>query len=169
MNQLNDLIDGLRDDPTCVFAPPVDVVESMSGALPDDLREFYRSCGGLVLFSDAPFVWEIVGPDGLVPTNLEVVGEQVEDDITSSWFVIARQRGDSGSLISIDLSRARLGWCYDSDVEVHGLVGDSAILAFSFTELLGELIGARGQYVFWAHEQFVSKGDAYDAVDNSTR
>jgi antitoxin YokJ len=127
--------------------------------LPDDLVAFYEVCGGLVLFTDAPFVWEIVGPNKLVPTNLEVLGEQVEDDITSSWFVIARQRGDSSALISIDLGTDRLGWCYDSDVEVHGLVGDSAILAFSFAELLSELMDARGQFVY--------KGDAYDAIDNS--
>jgi hypothetical protein len=168
LSQIHDLVDGLREDPNCTFAPPVGGPPP-SLAVPDDLREFYEICGGLVLFSDAPFAWEIVGPSGLVPTNLRVLGEQVEDDITSSWFVIAQEHGDSSALISIDLRADRLGWCYDSDSEIHGLVGDSAILAFSFTELLNELIGAHGEYLFWTQEQFVSKGDAYDAIDNSTR
>ena len=47
-------------------------------------------------------------------------------------------------------------------LEVHGLVGDSAVLAHSFTELLAQLIDARGQYVFWTDDRFVDKGDAYD-------
>jgi hypothetical protein len=167
VSQLHELVAGLRNDTTCVFAQPVDQVGSTSLALPDDLRQFYEICGGLVLFDDAPFVWVIVGPHEMTPTNLEVIGEQVEDDITSTWFVIARQRGDSNALISIDLGADRLGWCYDSDVEVHGLVGNSAILAHSFTELLDQLVKARGQYVFFEDSRFVSKGDAYDAIDNS--
>jgi len=167
MTQIHDLVDGLRADPSCVLAQPVG--RAGPAALPDDLQEFYDLCGGLVLFSGAPFEWRIVGPQELTPTNIEVLGEQVEDDITASWFVIARQTGDSSALISIDLSPHRLGWCYDSDVEVHGLVGDSAILAFSFAELLGELIDARGRHIFWEDENFVGKGDAYDPIDNTTR
>jgi hypothetical protein len=168
LSQLSELVSRLREDATCVLAQPVGGVASTPLRLPDDLRQFYEVCGGLVMFSDAPFVWEIVGPHDLVPTNLEVLGEQVEDDITSSWFVIARQQGDSSALISIDLGPDRLGWCYDSDVEIHGLVGDSAVLAHSFTELLDELVNSRGQYIFWEDERFVSKGDAYDAIDGST-
>ncbi|GIH02809.1 hypothetical protein Rhe02_08760 [Rhizocola hellebori] len=168
MSQLHELVAGLREDPTCVFAQPVDQMGKTSLTLPDDLRQFYEACGGLVLFQDAPFVWVIVGAHQMIPTNLEVIGEQVEDDITSTWFVIARQRGDSNALISIDLGASRLGWCYDSDVEVHGLVGNSAVLANSFTELLEQLVKSRGQYVFWEDPRFVSKGDAYDAIDNSS-
>jgi len=169
MTQLHELVAGLREDPTCVFAHPVGETGSTSLTLPDDLRQFYEICGGLVLFVDANFVWRIVGPHELVPTNLEVIGEQVEDDITSTWFVIARQPGASSALISIDLGPKRLGWCYDSDFGVHGLVGDCAILAYSFTELLEQLIDSRGQELFWTGPQFVSKGDAYDAIDNSSR
>jgi len=165
LSEIRELISRLREDATCVFAQPVGEDAATPPGLPDDLRQFYETCGGLVMFSDAPFVWVIAGPHELVPTNLEVLGEQVDDDITASWFVIARQQGDSSALISIDLGPDRLGWCYDSDVEIHGLVGDSAVLAHSFTELLDELIDARGQYIFWEDERFVSKGDAYDAID----
>ena len=168
MSKLHELVAGLRGDRTCVFAQPGDQTGSTSLTLPEDLRQFYEICGGLVLFEDAPFAWVIVGPHEVTPTNLEVIGEQVEDDITSSWYVIARLRGDSNALISIDLAANRLGWCYDSDVEVHGLVGNCAVLAHSFTELLEQLIKARGQYVFWEDSHFASKGDAYDAVDNSS-
>jgi antitoxin YokJ len=167
VSQIRELVSRLREDPTCIFAQPVEWVGPTSTVLPGDLREFYQICGGLELFSDALFVWKIVGPHELVPTNPVVIGEQVEDDITSSWMVIARESGDSDALISIDLSANRSGWCYDSNLEVHGLVGDCAILAFSFTELLEQLVGAHGQFVFWESDQFVSKGDAYDAIDRA--
>lgn len=166
MTRISDLVAGLREDPTCVFAPPGG---GMPSGLPDDLREFYELCGGLTLFTDSFFVWEIVGPREIVPTNLVLLGEQFEDDITSSWSVIAREPGDSGSLISIDLGADRLGWCYDSNADVHGLVGDCAVLAHSFTELLSELIEARGQHVFWTADDFVSKGDAYDSDPGDKR
>jgi antitoxin YokJ len=163
LSELRELLSRLREDSSCVFAQPTGDAASGSFPLPDDLRQFYEICGGLVMFSNAPFVWEIIGAHELVPTNVEVLGEQVDGDITSSWFVIARQQGDSSALISIDLGADRLGWCYDSDVEVHGLVGDSAVLAHSFSELMNELVDSRGQYIFWKAENFTSKGDAYDA------
>ncbi|GHJ52932.1 antitoxin YokJ [Nonomuraea sp. TT08I-71] len=169
MSRIDDLVDALRRDATCTLAQPVRGTEHAFSGLPDDLRRFYNICGGAVLFVGAPFVWEIVGPQALAPTNPEVVGEQVDDDLTSSWFIVGRQRGDSSALISIDLAANRLGWCYDSDVEIHGLVGSCPILAFSFTELLEELIDARGRFIFWEGEKFVYKGDAYDPIDNSTQ
>ncbi|WP_328471704.1 hypothetical protein OHA21_07905 [Actinoplanes sp. NBC_00393] len=162
---MSELVARLREDPTCVFAQPAGEIPPQLPVLPEDLQEFYRACGGLTLFTGAPFAWRVCGPHELVPSNIEVLGEQVDDDITASWWVIARQDDDSSALISIDLGADRLGWCYDSDTEVHGLVGDSAILAFSFTELLEELVRARGQHVFWEDDGFVAKGDAYDAID----
>jgi hypothetical protein len=168
VTELHELVAGLREEPYCVVTPPADKKESTLVGLPEDLRQFYEICDGVALFVGSPFVWTIVGSHHLVPTNLEVIGEQVEDDITSTWFVIARQSGDSNALISIDLNPKRLGWCYDSDAEVHGLVGDCAILAYSFTELLQQLVDSRGQELFWTSPQFVSKGDAYDPIDNSS-
>ena len=62
-----------------------------SFAVPADLRQFYEICGGLVLFSDAPFVWRSLHPE-LIPSHPEIVGEQFADDITASWFSVASTR-----------------------------------------------------------------------------
>lgn len=101
--------------------------------LPDDLADFYAACGGADLFVGKEVPVRICTPDELVPSNPEIVGEQVPDDITSSWHVVAR--GGSGEHLSIDLHPGRLGLCYDSFVEVHGVAGSSAVVATSFTDL----------------------------------
>ena len=110
--------------------------------LPDDLADFYAACGGADLFVGKEFPVRICTPDELVPSNPEIVGEQVPDDITSSWYVVAR--GGSGEHLSIDLHPDRLGLCYDSFVEVHGVAGSSAVVATSFTDLVRRLLAGDG-------------------------
>lgn len=128
--------------------------------LPADLREFYSLCGGVVLFAGADYEITIVPPEQFVPANPVIIGEQVEDDITADWYII----GDVGnsSYITIDLASERLGKCYDSFFETHGLVGDCAVVAESFTELLLHLIVNQGDYFYWLKDEFISLGDAYD-------
>jgi hypothetical protein len=130
--------------------------------IPGDLREFYELCGGVELFRSANYPWVISGVDQLVATNPVVIGTQVEDDITSTWYVIAREGGDSSALISIDLGLRKPGWCYDSDWEVHGVAGSCAVLSHSFTDLLEALYLAKGDYLFWGSTEFAGLGDAYD-------
>jgi hypothetical protein len=158
------MIDLMRREPSCLVQPPSGqpVLADAGHGIPDDLREFYDACGGAELFITAPFAWSICEPRRLVPTNPEVVGEQVPDDITASWYIVGRERGDSTSLISIDLGTGKRGWTYDSNFEVHGVAGSCAVLAHSFTDLLDKLLAARGEYLFWTVDSFVSLGDAYD-------
>ena len=44
----------------------------------------------------------------------------------------------------------------------HGIVGESQIIATSFTNLLEKLIKNNGQYWYWLKSEFESLGDAYD-------
>lgn len=46
----------------------------------------------------------------------------------------------------------RLGRCYDSFFDRHGIVGESQIIANSFTDLLINFINNQGQYWYWLKE-----------------
>jgi hypothetical protein len=129
--------------------------------LPDDLNAFYKLCGGVEFFAEAPFSVRTSSPSELVLANPVIIGEQV-DDISDSWYIIGR--GGGGEFMSIDLDPDRVGTCYDSFREVHGVPGSSAVIALSFTDLLERLLAARGGHWYWLEPDFVSLGDAYDAV-----
>jgi hypothetical protein len=129
--------------------------------LPGDLRTFYELCGGVDFFVSAPFPVSISSPGELVLANPVIVGGRV-DDISDSWYIAGR--GGGGEFISIDLHPNRIGICYDSFREIHGVPGSAAIIALSFTDLLERLLAARGGHWYWLEPDFVSLGDAYDAV-----
>ena len=130
--------------------------------LPEDLADFYAECGGAELFVGKDFPVKICPPEEFVPSNPEIVGEQVPDDITSSWYIVARS--GSGEYISIDLHPDRLGRCYDSFYEVHGVAGSSAVVATSFSDLVSRLLAGDGGHWYWLEPEWVSLGDAYDGV-----
>jgi hypothetical protein len=128
--------------------------------VPADLRDFYAACGGADLFIDQPFGIHLRGPDQLVPSNPLVVGVQIAEDRSSSWYAVANDFG--GEVISIDLHPARLGRCYDSFSDRHGVAGSCAVVAESFSELVEHLMRARGRHWWWLEPEFKSLGDAYD-------
>lgn len=162
MGEITELVAAISRDERCIVLPPSGQPVVPGRRTPDDLREFYTICGGINLFQDSNYSWAISSPDHLAPTNVEVIGDQVNDDITTTWYIVARDSGDSSALISIDLGDDRLGWCYDSDVEVHGVAGSCAVISHSFAELLRALYAARGDYLFWGAPDFIGLGDAYD-------
>jgi len=100
--------------------------------LPDDLARFYELCGGAMLFQHKDYHALIVPPDRVVPANPVIVGQEYADDITASWHIIADD--GNGDYLTIDLLPERLGRCYDSFSETHGLVGDCPIIARSFSD-----------------------------------
>ena len=113
--------------------------------LPDDIQTFYSLCGGANLFLvEDKYGVEIVEPTEFTLANPEIIGEVYEEDITSSWYIIAHT--DNGEYLTIDLSEKRFGKCYDSHYEVHGVPGSCPIIALSFTELIFNLISAKGKY-----------------------
>ena len=127
--------------------------------LPDDVRKFYRAVGGATLFRDANFTVEIVGPEDFVRANPVIVGEDCPEDISFDWFVIAKS---GEQCVTIDLAPEYHGRCYDSFWDCHGVAGDCAIVAFSFSELLELLAEGRGESWYWLREDFSALGDAYD-------
>lgn len=160
MKRVVDLVRAIAVTPDCrVFAAAGQPVVEEGHILPADLKEFYEICGGVSLFESAPFSATIVGPERCVLANPVIVGARGEGDISSSWYIIA---DDSNSdYLTLDLAPERLGRCYDSFFDRHGVVGSCSIIARSFTELLERLIENRGRHWYWLREDFVRIGDAY--------
>lgn len=157
------LVHQISRDPECEVMSPAGYprVESQH-TLPTDLLSFYALAGGSNLFVSADYSTRIVAPSELVLANPVIVGEHIDDDISSSWYIVAKQ-GESG-FITIDLDSNRLGRCYDSFWDRHGVAGSCAVIAVSFTDLLTQLVAARGRELFWLGTDFPSLGDAYDAM-----
>ena len=162
MTTISELIRQIRMEPGCSVAPPGGVPEARPGHLiPDDVLEFYRAAGGASFFSDKDYAFHVLPPDQVRRANPVLVpGYEETGDISDAWYLIV---GDGqGEYLTVDCHPTRLGRCYVSFHETHGLVGDTPIIAASFTELLGRLLDNRGEYPYWLRDDFERMGDAYD-------
>lgn len=155
------LIQAIQARPDCAVYPATGLPKvAARHALPPDLREFYELCGGAALFANGSYTANIVPPDEMVLANPVIVGEVCEEDISAEWYIIAND--GNGDYLTIDLHHQRLGTCYDSFWDSHGVVGECAVIARSFTDLLERLLKNNGQHWYWLRDDFVSMGDAYD-------
>jgi hypothetical protein len=167
---LDDLLLQIQTTPDCRVDAALGLpLSEQAHRLPDDVRAFYQLCAGLSLAEHSPYSVSIVPPTQCLLANPVILGAVAEDaqqaegnDISWSWYIIAEY--GQGDYLTIDFDPQRLGRCYDSFHETHGLVGDTPIIALSFTELLTHLYEKRGQYWYWLQPGFVSLGDAYDEV-----
>ncbi|RJX41646.1 SMI1/KNR4 family protein [Paenibacillus pinisoli] len=158
-----EIIEKVKGMPDCTVLPPKGLPQiEVNVRIPDDLQKFYESCGGLILFQHADYQVNILSPQDFVLANPVIIGEMCEEDISSNWYIIASD--SSGEYLTIDLKPLRIGKCYDSFFDRHGVVGETQIIAMSFTELLNKLIQSKGQYWYWLDKNFVSLGDAYGLI-----
>lgn len=130
--------------------------------LPDDMLEFFSLSGGLVCYiENGGFPIEILSPTRVKQANISLLGKEYEDDISSSWYLIAD--AEDGNYISIDCNPSRLGRCYESFEYSHAVAGNCPIIALSFTELLSNILKYEGEYFYWKDNPgFNGYGDAYD-------
>jgi hypothetical protein len=128
--------------------------------LPVDVREFYELCGGATLFEDSDYPLVLVPPDQVVRANPVIIGEACDEDRSASWYIVARDL--HRNYITIDCSQERLGRCYDSSFDRHGIAGSCPVVATSFTDLIDRLLSNAGQHWYWLRPGFQSLGDAYD-------
>lgn len=142
--KIKDLIELVKRKDDCEVYPPNGYPEFFDDQhhLPEDLNEFYTLCGGLGLFLNSDYPIYIVSPQEFVLANPIIAGELCPEDISSEWYIVANDK--NGQYITIDLSPERLGRCYDSFWDRHGLVGDSPIIACTFSELLFSMINNGG-------------------------
>lgn len=159
---LKNLIEKIKKTDDCIVFPPsfTPKCHHETDRLPPDLREFYSLCGGMLLFSSKEYAVKIVEPHAFALANPIIVGELCPEDRSSQWYIIANDMNDG--YITIDLARERLGRCYDSFWDRHGVIGDCPIIAQSFSELLFKLFYSQGNYWYWLQEDFITIGDAYD-------
>jgi antitoxin YokJ len=152
--------EGLED--CSVLTPAGQPVVREGHVLPSDLAAFYALAGGAILFENSEFPAAIVPAERLLEANPIIVGQQIEEDISASWYTIVDDMG--GNYLTIDLDPTRLGRCYDSFWDRHGVRGSCPIIATSFTDLLSRLIRNEGEHWYWLEPDFESLGDAYDAL-----
>lgn len=158
---INDLIDEIKKDKNCIVLKKQGIPKVYENhMLPSDLNKFYQLCGGMSLFKESEYGMDILSPEKFVLANPIIVGELCEEDISSEWYTICED--SSGNFITIDLNTKRIGKCYDSFWDRHGVVGECAIIANSFTELVDKLYRNRGKSLFWLDDDFLYLGDAYD-------
>ncbi len=161
--ELKNLIELIQQEPNCIVKPVNKKFgREDSSLIPNDLLEFYNLSNGLVLFKNETYEFEIVGKDELERANPIIVGEPCEYDISHNWYIIAK--GHNEQFISIDLHKDRLGKCYDSFWETHGLRGETPVIANSFLDLLNNLYLSKGQSLYWLDDSFKALGDAYDDI-----
>ncbi len=161
MTEMRRLLERIRQMHDCIVTPPRgQPLLRANDRLPDDLAEFYGYVGSVSLFEHGIYPVRVVGPEGLARANLEIVGADCPDDISDSWYIVAR--GGREEAISIDCSPERLGRCHDSFWDRHGVAGDCRVVAMSFTELLQRLFDNGGGYWYWLAGGAPNYGDAYD-------
>ncbi|MFA1779520.1 MULTISPECIES: SMI1/KNR4 family protein [Bacillus amyloliquefaciens group] len=131
--------------------------------LPRDVSEFYEQCGGAVLFENADYPIYIVSPHEFKLANPIIVGELCEEDISSEWYIVCTD--GKGEYLTIDLNEERKGKCYDSFFDRHGIVGETQVIASSFTDLVQRLLENKGKHWYWLRDDYISLGDAYDGVE----
>lgn len=160
MLTITEIVKHIATNTSCVIQPPNGLPTLTTDlTLPNDVAEFYNLCGGATLFMGQDYQIRVVGPSEFVRANPVIVGEPCEYDKSYNWFIIAND--DNGQYITIDLSAATSGRCYDSFLDTYGLQGDTPIIAASFTEFLNLLFEGAGQYFYWLELSFMPLGDAY--------
>jgi hypothetical protein len=178
---ISTLLDVVKNTEDCIVQPASGRPSiGPSHLLPSDVEEFYRLCGGVVLFQSIAFPLTILPPQRVALANAVITcsseaellagGLMDADDISWSWYTIAED--GNGDYFTIDLSPDRAGRCYDSCHETHAQPGDTPVVAQSFTEfvvrmrnLILESSRRRDRDSRWHWRDMVGKltlGDAYD-------
>lgn len=169
---IEQLITKIKADSSNNIFPP-EGIPTVGGkyTLPTDLVQFYSLCGGVQLYEDKPYSTKIVAPNDFVSANPALIGAEIieaekakgtyDNEISVDWFIIA-SLGNSDFIV-MDLNPERHGRCYSAFWDSYPLVGDTPIIANSFTELFQRLIDNEGEYWYFLEKDF-SMGDAYDNI-----
>ncbi|MDP9765983.1 SMI1/KNR4 family protein [Deinococcus enclensis] len=158
---LDALVTEIWQHPDCDVTPaparPVSISTYEDLQLPQDVRDFYASCDGAVLFNNTEYPYAIVPGREVVPPDPAIEGECVcgETTISDTWVIIAHDL--NGDKIALDLHPSRLGRCYDCFFG-----NDYQVIATSFTDFLTRLYRNGGDYPYWLKDDFEPLPDACD-------
>ncbi|MGJ4856823.1 SMI1/KNR4 family protein [Labrys sp. KB_33_2] len=158
---MEEILSIISKNPRCRLYPATGLPTVAKGhIIPDDLLSFYKICGGVDFFYDSLYSMSIVPPGELILSNIKIIGQNYEEDRSSSWYIIAKSGEEQ--FVSIDLGSERNGRCYDSFHEIHGVAGSSKILSYNFEDLVKRIYDSNGDYWYWLKKDFSYLGDAYD-------
>ncbi|SUB88390.1 SMI1 / KNR4 family [Porphyromonas macacae] len=160
MKEIIEILTEIENTKDCTVSKLERPIKKLPFELPKDLEYYLKNYSSIVLFQNADYSIKIVGVSEFKRANPVIVGEEAEDDISHNWYIIADD--NNSQYITIDLTKDKLGYCYDSFWDRHGVVGEQAVIAQSFTELLERLYNSKGQSWYWIDSNFQSYGDAYD-------
>ena len=160
MKKINELILEIEKDENCIVSRLPVPYKKLPYEVPNDLKFYLENYNSIVFFQNTHYSIKIVGLTEFKRANKIIIGEDYDDDISHNWFIIAHD--NNSQYITIDLSKDRLGYCYDSFWDRYGVVGEQSIIAKSFTELLERIYASKGNMWYWMREDFSSYGDAYD-------
>lgn len=160
MKEIIDILTEIENTKDCIISKLERPIKKLSFELPKDLEYYLKNYSFIVLFQNADYSIKIVGVSEFKRANPVIVGEEAEDNISHNCYIIADD--NNSQYITIDLTKDKLGYCYDSFWDRHGVVGKQAVIAQSFTELLERLYNSKGQSWYWTDSNFKSYGDAYD-------
>jgi hypothetical protein len=160
MMDIKKLIKKIMDTDDCFVSPSKGLPNIPSEyKLPKDLEDFYKFCGGAMLYQSSAYGIEIVNPDKFIRANPVIRDEEGKDDISYHWYIVGKS---DEQIITIDLNESRNGRCYDSFWDRHAMPGNCPIIAESFADLLQNLLNGKGVYWYWLEDKFHEIGDAYD-------
>lgn len=170
---IKEIIERIRLLPDCKVYPPSGLPKVKSNlTIPTDVLEFYKICGGIILYDNAAYAIRIVPPQEFCSANYVIIGEELIDleikkgnynkdkEISENWYVIADLY--NSDYLVIDLNFNQKGRCYKAFWDDYAEVGNTPIIAKSFTELLNCLVENNGDYWYFLKKDYVSYGDAYD-------
>ena len=160
MEKINELILEIEKDENCTVSRLLVPYKKIPYKVPNDLKFYLENYSSIVFFQNTYYSIKIVGLTEFKRANKIIIGEDYNDDISHNWFIIADD--NNSQYVTIDLSKDRLGYCYDSFWDRYGGVGEQTIIAKSFTELLERIYASKGNMWYWMREDFSSYGDAYD-------
>lgn len=169
---IEELVSRIRALPNCTVLPPSGVPKTNEEQkLPDDIIRFYELCGGVTLFDDAPYSVRILPPEEFKQTTpifwddkiMEAAQETLEYKVSYGWYAIVDLH--DSNYLSIDLNRKRKGRCYQTFWDSYAVIGETPIVARSFSDLLERLLENQGDYWYFLKDDFVPLGDAYDDVE----
>lgn len=142
---MNTTLEALMQGANYTSTPPAP--SPLDASLPADLQAFYRKYGQTTFYPGAPYSFTIQQADQLERADLHVAGEDIGDELSEYWYVIATCDDQA---ISIDLRPGEtFGHCYDSFWDRYPTADDTTLVARSFTELLQKIVADSGRSLFW--------------------
>lgn len=77
---IKEVIDKIKNTSNCMVCSPCGLPSLEEDVeLPDDIKIFYKNCGGVSLFPNEEYGFTIVGPDEMVQANPVIAGEPCKE------------------------------------------------------------------------------------------